>query len=59
MLSSWRANCDVQVLVYESNPKRPRFDEIARVTDYVVGYACKGGERLKDEKKQLVELANT
>ena len=57
MLLSWRANCDVQILVYESDPKKPKYEDIARVVDYVVGYACKGSERLKDEKRQLANLA--
>ena len=58
MLASWRGNCDVQIFVYESNPENPQYDEIARVTDYTVGYACKGGQKLKDEKEHLVGLTN-
>ena len=53
---SWRANCDVQVLIYTSNPDDPDPAEIAKVTDYIVGYACKGGKRLKEEKKLVKEL---
>ena len=47
----------MQILVYESDPKKPKYEDIARVVDYVVGYACKGSERLKDEKRQLANLA--
>jgi len=41
-LQAWHANCDISVLLYESNPKYPNAKEIATVTDYVIGYACKG-----------------
>ena len=58
MLVSWRGNCDVQVFVYESDPKKPHYNELARVTDYTVGYACKGGQKLKDEKEQIISLTN-
>ena len=58
MLSSWRGNCDVQIFIYESNPEKPQYDKIARVTDYTVGYACKDGQKLKEEKEQLIGLTN-
>lgn len=53
MLHSWRANCDLQVMIYESDPDCPDLNEIARVTDYVVGYACKGGSTAQEEKEQI------
>ena len=49
MLSSWRGNCDIQILVCDSNPSNPDVKEISRVTDYVVGYTCKGGTTLQEE----------
>ena len=42
LLQSWRANCDVQLLIYNSDPKNPDVTDIARVTDYIVAYSCKG-----------------
>jgi hypothetical protein len=39
---SWRENCDISILIYESDPKNPDPNEIAKVTDYIVNYACKG-----------------
>ena len=51
LLQGWRANCDIQVLLYESDPEHPNLDEIARVTDYIVAYACKGNETIVEEKK--------
>ena len=56
MLQSWRANCDIQFLLYESDPEQPDAADIARVTDYVVSYACKGSESLKQEKDQIAAL---
>ncbi len=56
MLRTWRGNCDFQFLIYDSDPKCPDPTEIARVTDYVVSYTCKGNQKLKDEKKELKSL---
>jgi hypothetical protein len=44
-------------LLYESNPKCPNAKEIATVTDYVIGYACKGNATLNIEKKQVKDFA--
>jgi len=56
LLQGWRANCDIQVLLYEDNPLHPNPDEIARVTDYIVAYACKGNETIVEEMKQMKAL---
>jgi hypothetical protein len=56
MCQSWRANCDFQILLYDCDPFNPDPAEIARVTDYVVAYACKGNATLAEEKKQLKSL---
>ena len=50
MTQSWRANCDIQILLYESDPNAPDPSEIARATDYIVAYACKGVGTLQEEK---------
>ena len=50
-LQSWRGNCDVQILMCDCDLKHPRFEELARVTDYVVAYACKGNVTLKQERE--------
>ena len=42
LLRLWRANCDVQLLIYKSDPHNPDVYEVSKVTDYVVSYACKG-----------------
>lgn len=56
MLRTWRGNCDVQVLIYESSPDDPSLEEIANVTDYVVAYQCKGNCTLKQEREQNKNL---
>ena len=56
LVQGWRANCDLQVLLYECDPKHPSPEEIARVTDYIVAYACKGNETIVEEKKQIKAL---
>lgn len=56
LLQAWRGNCDVQILIYESDPDCPDPAEIARVTDYVVAYSCKGNKTLKEEREQSRNL---
>ena len=56
MLQSWRANCDVQIILYESDPCMPDASKIARVTDYLVAYACKGNATIALEKKQIRQI---
>ena len=56
MLQGWRANCDVQLLVYRCNPKNPDPSEIAKVTDYVAAYSCKGNYSLKEERQHTQDL---
>ena len=52
MMQSWRANCDGQVLIYNCDPMKPDISEIARITDYIVAYSCKGNSTLKEERDQ-------
>jgi hypothetical protein len=55
----WRANCDVKILLYASNPELPLAKEIAEVTNYVVAYASKGIETVEAEKQQMKALIMT
>jgi hypothetical protein len=55
-LQSWRANCDISILIYESDPMNPDVTEIAKVTDYVINYACKGNATLAIERKQVKDF---
>ena len=54
---TWRANCDIQILLYDTDPLNPDPAEVARATDYIVAYACKGVETLQEEKRQMISLA--
>ena len=56
MLQSWRGNCDIQILVYNCDIKNPDIGEIAKVTDYVASYACKGNTTAKEERKQNTRI---
>ena len=49
LVQGWRANCDIQVLLYECNLLHSHPDEIVRVTDYIVAYTCKGNETTVEE----------
>lgn len=49
MLQSWRANCDIQILIYDSSPDHIDLREISKVTDYVVAYSCKGNATFREE----------
>jgi hypothetical protein len=55
-LQSWRGNCDVQILTYNCDPSEPDISEIARVTDYVVAYSCKGNATHTEEVQQIKNL---
>ena len=52
LLQSWRGNCDIQLIVYDSDPNQPSLAEIAKVSDYVVAYSCKGNCTYKEEREQ-------
>lgn len=49
LLQSWRANCDIQILIYDSSPHNFDLREVSKVTDYVVAYSCKGNATLREE----------
>ncbi len=41
LLRGWRANCDIKLLLYYSNPNCPDISEIEDVSRYVVSYTDK------------------
>ena len=53
ILQSWRANCDIQIILHDSNPNIVDLLKISQITDYIVTYSCKGHESLKDEQDQM------
>ena len=50
---SWRANYDVQLIIYDSNPDNPNLEEIAKISNYIVSYTCKGNIRKQTEKELM------
>jgi len=59
LLQSWRANSDIQLILYESKDlKSPDPSEIAQVTDYIVSYQCKGNETQLSEKQMIKEFVS-
>lgn len=55
LLQAWRANVDVQLLVYRSNPNIPDVNEIQSVCQYVVAYA---GKRYHTKKSEVDAIQN-
>ena len=49
LIQTWRGNCDIQIMIYESDPDNFDMREISKVTDYVVAYSCKGNATLREE----------
>ena len=49
LIQTWRGNCDIQILIYDSDPDNFDLKEISKVTDYVVAYSCKGNATLREE----------
>jgi hypothetical protein len=43
------------LILYDADPDSPDPEEIAKVTDYIVAYACKGNESLTKEKAKIKE----
>ena len=56
ILQSWRSNCDLQLILYNSDPRDPDIGELSKVTDYVVSYACKGNATHEAEKQALFDI---
>lgn len=55
-LQSWRANCDVSVLIYDHDPADIQCTDIANVSGYVVSYCTKGNLSYKQEAESLKTL---
>lgn len=59
LLQIWRANCDIQLLMYDTDPRNPDMYELNKVTDYVVSYACKGNTSTEAEIEVMSSLICT
>ena len=56
MLQSWRANCDVAIIVYDNDPVQVNAGDIARISGYVVSYATKGNKSYQSERDSIAAL---
>ena len=51
LLKSWRANCDIKLLLYFSNPNMPDIGEIEDICKYVVACTGKSNHTSQQEKQ--------
>lgn len=56
LLQAWRANCDVKLLLYFSNPHLPDIGEIEEVIQYVVAYTGKRHHTNQEEKSAIQNI---
>lgn len=56
LLKGWRANCDIKLLLYFTNPQRPDINEIDEVCRYVVAYTAKKNHTSRFEKTIVQDL---
>jgi hypothetical protein len=56
LLKAWRANCDVKLLLYFTNPTCPDLHEIEDVCRYVVAYIRKRHNTSQDEKEAIQNI---
>ena len=56
LLRGWRANCDIKLLLYVSNPNLPDIGEIEDVCKYVVAYTGKRNHTSHQEKNAIQNL---
>lgn len=55
-LQAWRANCDVQLLIYRSNPNVPDVSEIQAVCNYCASYAVKVHQTTRQEISNIQDV---
>lgn len=56
LLRTWRANCDIKLIVYETDPNCPDISEIDNVIRYLVAYAGKKNKTHVQEKNIIHDL---
>jgi hypothetical protein len=56
LLRGWRANCDIKLLLYFSNPNLPDIGEIENVCKYVVAYTGKRNHTSQQEKAAIQDF---
>jgi hypothetical protein len=56
LLKAWRANCDIKLLLYYSNPSHPDICEIEDVCKYAVAYTSKLHNTTQEEKDAIQNI---
>lgn len=56
MLESWRANCDVSVIIYATDPNNIVPSDIARINGYITSYCTKGNLSYQEEKTSIASI---
>ena len=56
LLQAWRANADLQLLIYRSDPHKPDVGEIEAVSRYCVSYAGKKNKTGAQEKRTVQDI---
>jgi len=56
ILQAWRANADVQLIVYRSDPNVPDVGEIEAVSKYVTSYAVKTQKTTREEINTIQDV---
>jgi hypothetical protein len=56
LLKAWRANCDIKLLLFYSNPSHPDIREIEDVSKYVVAYTGKRHNTTQQEKEAIQNI---
>ena len=56
LAQTWRANTDVQYLIHQTDPNIVDAEDVARVVNYIVAYACKGNKKEIDRKKSIAAM---
>jgi hypothetical protein len=56
LLKAWRANCDIILLLYYSNPSHPDICEVEDVYKYVVAYIGKRHNTTQEENEAIQNI---
>ena len=56
LLQGWRANVDIQLLLYEGDMQSTSTSEISQISDYIISYICKGTETSVQEKYRMRDV---
>ena len=56
MLQSWRAKCDVQVILYDQDPLHVDCKDVASISGYVTSYCTKGNSSFHSEQEAIAAM---